>query len=330
MQGPPKSAAVPEAGRLASGGTGGTPGRAAAGGSFTGVDKGTPVFVQIADQLVSAIESGELPVGSRLPTEASLAERFQVSRASVREALSSLQFAGYVESRRGSGTVVLSPVPRGTGALDDRGLCRPRDVIDLLEARLAIEPEAVRLAAADPQPAALARLVRLLEGMELAVAQRYSRAHTDLGVHVALVRTCQNPFLVQAAENLITRSEGQLWRSVRDRAWHEGELPRTWFKHHHAIAQAIAQRHPNAAQAQIREHLLSVLRNVAASIELQPADQERVQAILTTNATGAAAADNAGNRGPVAGQNLFRTAAIGRQGHVSLERSLRHNVLQLF
>ncbi|MEZ5863088.1 MAG: GntR family transcriptional regulator [Geminicoccaceae bacterium] len=49
------------------------------------------LFRQIADPLADAIASGELPVGSRLPTEATLARRHGVSRHTVREALGELR-----------------------------------------------------------------------------------------------------------------------------------------------------------------------------------------------------------------------------------------------
>lgn len=246
---------------------------------FTVVDKGTPMFAQIADQLVGAIESGQWPVGVRLPSEASLAERFAVSRASVREALSSLQFAGYLESRRGSGTVVRAAVAAGTGKLRDLGLRRPGDIIDLLEARLLVEPEAVRRAAVDPVPAALAHLVELLEGMELSLDEPHVRAHTDFGVHLALVRACPNAYLASVAESLIVRTDGSLWRSIRDQAWDDGRLPRVWLGHHEAIGRAVAEHRADDAEAVSREHLLSVLTNVAATAVLLPEDRAKVEAL---------------------------------------------------
>ncbi|GEM_PF-208273 len=242
---------------------------------FSVVDKGTPVFAQIADQVVRAIKEGRLSIGDRLPTEASLAAQFGASRASVREALSSLQFVGYLESRRGSGSVVRSAAPEGA-AHRGGGLRSVPEVVDILEARLLVESEAVRQAATNPPPRALGALRRLLQGMEVALERPELHARTDLSVHLALARACPNRSLAQVAEQLINRTEGRLWRSIRDRAWEEGRLPRIWLGHHEAILRAVTGRDPEAAQAAIRIHLLSVLGNVAATSPLPEPERDRV------------------------------------------------------
>lgn len=246
---------------------------------FAVVSEATPIFVQIVNQLIMAIEKGELPLGARLPSEIDLSKQFGVSRASVREALSSLQFAGYIESRRGSGSVVCSTIARGTGKLWESGLTRPANIVDLLEARLAVEPETLRQAALNPVPSALGKLKKLLEGMELSINHPELNARTDLGIHLTLVKTCHNPFLAQVSEQLITYSEGRLWRSIRDRAWDEGRLPRTWLGHHEVIARAVTQHEPDLAEAGMKMHLLSVLENVSASSALTAADRRRASEI---------------------------------------------------
>ena len=63
------------------------------------------------------IVEGSLPVGTKLVNEQGLAERFGVSRSSVREAVSALVTAGYLERRHGSGTYVVAR-PGAHHALD--------------------------------------------------------------------------------------------------------------------------------------------------------------------------------------------------------------------
>lgn len=247
--------------------------------SFVAVSESVPIFVQIAAQLIKAIEKGELSLGARLPSEKILSDQFGVSRASVREALSSLQFAGYIESRRGSGSIVTSTIARGTGKLWTSGLTRPANIVDLLEARLCVEPEAIRQGAMNPDPSALAKLKMLLEGMELSLDHPELNARTDIGIHLVLVKTCHNPFLSQVAEQLLTYSEGRLWRSIRDQAWDQGKLPRTWLGHHETIARAVTEHNPDLAELGMKMHLLSVLENVAESKSLTAADQDRAAEI---------------------------------------------------
>lgn len=70
---------------------------------------GGPLYQQIARTLKDEIVSGVHPVGSQLPTEEGLCERFSVSRYTVREALRLLRDDGLVASRQGAGTVVIPP-----------------------------------------------------------------------------------------------------------------------------------------------------------------------------------------------------------------------------
>ena len=64
------------------------------------------LYDMVARTLRDEIVSGVHPIGSLLPTEAELRERFSVSRHTVREALRDLREAGLVSSRQGAGTVV--------------------------------------------------------------------------------------------------------------------------------------------------------------------------------------------------------------------------------
>src|SRR5215472_10228057 len=71
-------------------------------------------YKRIADSLTSRIRSGEIDRGSRLPGEHELAEMYEVSRTTVRQALASLQQAGLIETWTGAGSFV-----RYDGALLD-------------------------------------------------------------------------------------------------------------------------------------------------------------------------------------------------------------------
>ncbi len=83
-----------------------------------------PRYVQVADALSRAIGDGTFDLGSPLPTEMELCDKFDTSRHTIREALRRLQEQGMVKRRQGSGTVVISSKPRlryhqYVGSLDD-------------------------------------------------------------------------------------------------------------------------------------------------------------------------------------------------------------------
>lgn len=90
-------------------------------------DRGSlPLYVQVATALKEEIVDGLYPVGSLLPTEDNLCERFGVSRYTVREALRLLREDGLVSSRRGAGTIV---IPSSTSGSDIHQVMSVNDLV---------------------------------------------------------------------------------------------------------------------------------------------------------------------------------------------------------
>src|SRR4051812_44594718 len=106
-------------------------------------------YEQVAERLAADIRSGSYAPGERLPAERELARVLEVSRASVREALASLQLQGFVETRKGAGTFVAARPPAGAAFPHDASPSAVR------EARSQLEPAVARLAAARAQRDAL-------------------------------------------------------------------------------------------------------------------------------------------------------------------------------
>src|SRR5439155_24039324 len=75
------------------------------------VDKASPVpyYFQLLQLLERAIASGALTPGEKIPTEAALCARYDVSRTVVRQALSDLDRTGLVTRHKGKGTFVAAP-----------------------------------------------------------------------------------------------------------------------------------------------------------------------------------------------------------------------------
>ncbi len=84
----------------------------AAGGQIEGsIDKASPVpyYYQLRQLLERAVADGAIEQGQQVPTEATLCERFDVSRTVVRQALSDLEREGLVTRIKGKGTFVSGP-----------------------------------------------------------------------------------------------------------------------------------------------------------------------------------------------------------------------------
>ena len=97
------------------------------------------LYERIAQGIAAGIARGDYAIGQRLPSERDLAQQFEVSRTTVRDAMIALELDGLVEVRTGSGVYVINTAPPA-------GVPSARDIgpFELLEARRAIEGETCR------------------------------------------------------------------------------------------------------------------------------------------------------------------------------------------
>ncbi|MHB8294523.1 MAG: FadR/GntR family transcriptional regulator [Acidimicrobiales bacterium] len=217
-----------------------------------------PIFLQIAEELTTRIRTGRYLVGERLPGELELSRDFAASRASVREALSALQFTGYIEPRQGSGTIVRSASPHDAGT----GPVRLSEVIDLLELRSIVEPAAVALTATEGRAATVRGVQHSLAGMTLVLDHAELQARTDISVHLELARACPNRLVAREVETVLLRHAGPVWHRIREQTWTQAKDPKNWLGHHQRLLEAVANREAETAVAICRDHLASVLETV--------------------------------------------------------------------
>ncbi|HEX2393471.1 MAG TPA: GntR family transcriptional regulator [Solirubrobacterales bacterium] len=122
-------------------------------------ERGTAV-ARLRDELLAELFDGTYRAGVKLPNEDELADRWGVSRATVREAVGSLVEAGYLTRRHGSGTFVVGTLPRRhaldmsvsyTSMIREAGMEPAMTIIDQEEREAsAEEAEALRVRAGEP------------------------------------------------------------------------------------------------------------------------------------------------------------------------------------
>ena len=151
--------------------------------------------------------------------------------------------------------------------------------IDIMEARLIIEPEVVALASREPVASELRALKRILFGMERDV-DGSEHGHSDLVVHGALVRVCSNQLLVKTAESLLSASSGDAFRVTRARSWEDSVIPKEWLMHHQSIVTAVVKRDPISAKRIYTEHLISVLDQLRMGATLSVKDRTRAERVI--------------------------------------------------
>ena len=141
------------------------------------------------------IQSGELPLGSKLLPERQLAQRLDVSRSSLRQAFKALENMGVLSSRVGVGTFVRSDMDGGNLLSEPMEFAvRTNRIsrIKLLEARQFLEVEVVGLTAERATKEAIASIGHELDRMRTARANMHAMADADYGFHLAIIRACRN------------------------------------------------------------------------------------------------------------------------------------------
>lgn len=213
----------------------------------------------ILEQIKNLIIEGQLAPGDKLLTERELSERLQVSRASVREALSALNLAGILEIRHGEGIYVKRPAVNSVIEPLTFILLLEKDKLqNILEVRKALEVEAVGLAAERRDERDLKRVATLVEDMEVDLPETKDAERLDLEFHLALVQAGKNPLLIRLM-NTMQEIMGQTLRVTRA-LWMSATAgtARRLFEEHREIYQAVAGRDKEKARDIMYKHLWKV------------------------------------------------------------------------
>lgn len=122
------------------------------------------LYQDVVGQIHDLIRDGTLKPGDRLPPERELAEQFEVSRSSIREAMRALELQGLVASRPGSGTFVSTDSLESLVAIIASSLGGAREYLDYtFEVRRLLEPQIAALAAERATEADINRIAEALE-----------------------------------------------------------------------------------------------------------------------------------------------------------------------
>ncbi len=223
------------------------------------------LYRQIAGQIAALIDSGEFPAGSRLPAERELATLLGVSRTSVREAVISLEIAGRVEVRVGSGIFVAAPGAAQIVGLDDDG----PSPFELLAARRLIEGEIAALAARAAKKSDFPALRATIDRMREHADHFAKRDADDREFHVRIAAATGNGSLALVVEGLWQQRRGKLWSRI-ETYFHTPKMRDGVLVDHEAILAALERRDPDAARDAMHRHLARVEREFQRRIDAAP------------------------------------------------------------
>lgn len=216
--------------------------------------RNTKVYEQIVDQIKDMISKGTLRKGDRLPSERSLVEELQVSRASIREALRALEVIGLIECRQGEGNFIKT-------SFEDN-LLEPLSIMyrlessspsEIWELRKIMEVEAAGLAAERISTEQLMELSKLVHSLNDSEDEAHG-AEIDKQFHYKLAESSGNVLLYNILRTISVLVE-KFIKDIRLEILKECGNKELLLNQHRAIYLAIEGHSPEAARKAMGEHL---------------------------------------------------------------------------
>jgi GntR family transcriptional regulator, transcriptional repressor for pyruvate dehydrogenase complex len=214
--------------------------------------RGHHAFEACVEQLATAIRLGVYPRGTTLPSERELAERLQVSRATLREGMAALRQAGLVETTRGrgGGTVVTlkprTPSARAAARITED---RRRDWLDALEYRRIVEPGAAALAARRELDDVRRRQLEQAHAEVAAARKPAEHRQADSRFHLTVASLTDSPRTVEA----VTSVQAVLHEMLLAIPVLEANIAHS-DRQHARLARAILAGNPDRARRVMEEH----------------------------------------------------------------------------
>lgn len=214
----------------------------------------------LIDRVVDLIRSEGLGPGDRLPAARDLAKRFAVATPTIREALRQLQATGAIDIRHGSGMYVNAALDRIVIANPNLPALDVDQLVELIDARLVIEPHLAGLAARRSGPASTAALRRALDTAEEHLADgNDARLHeANMAFHRAVATASGHRILHEVLDSLLSVHAGEqreILLIFDDRSRDHDE--------HRAVLAAIEAGSEELACDLMRRHLQDVAAAVA-------------------------------------------------------------------
>lgn len=205
-----------------------------------------------ADAIAVMLNTENYSVGAKLPNELQMAERFEVSRSTIRQAEKLLAEQGILEIERGAGVFVSGKLgvendPLGFSLVYDK----QKLAHDLLELRLMIEPKVAALAAQNAHPKDIQLLYRLCDELEMLVRSGRNYLQKDMEFHQAIAN-CSGNYAVYRMIPYIHQMQ-----LLHDAITPEHHLNAT-VAEHRKIADAIAHKRASDAFDAMQYHLMVI------------------------------------------------------------------------
>jgi DNA-binding GntR family transcriptional regulator len=213
---------------------------------------------QIEDQVTSAILNGVLKPGEHL-VESTIAERLQVSRAPVREALSALEREG----------IIVNVPRRGYFVME----FTPKDIEEIYSLRLLLEIGALRRAIDRFTDADIGKMQEIVDSLGTAVEEEWEQASIsslDLSFHELICQTADHLRLF----SVWNRMRMQTWMLIGMTSRTHQDHPHKPKQFHQEILDAILEKDLKRAEALLSDHLIDAQQRALRVLETPPTESK--------------------------------------------------------
>ncbi|MCX8281107.1 FCD domain-containing protein [Phyllobacterium sp. 0TCS1.6C] len=225
----------------------------------------TLVPQSVAREIQTMINSGALKTGEKIPSQREFSQKFGISRASLREALLTLETLGLLKTEPGRGTFVVGHPDGASGDIAPWRYSDSYPVFDVFQTRILLEGEIARLSAGRLTQRQLEKLEEATRTMEDCWARQdlLTNVDADLEFHGIIVSACANAML------------RALYETVRDQVTETQRQPipmtdqermKASIAEHRRIIAALATNNGAKAKFEMETHI----RNTAQCAGLQP------------------------------------------------------------
>ena len=217
----------------------------------------TPVrlYESVIEQIMNLIKNNELKPGDKLPPERELAEKFSISRGSLREAFRVLESKGLIKSKPSGGRYIREIRKNGYNNTENIILSLEKSsILELLEAREMFEVKIAEITAQKATPEDIELIEEALSKMNEEEELKYGKeTESDSEFHLAIANASHNFVFVN-----IIKLHLDLLKDTREKTWKIPGRKEEQYQEHQAIFQAIKEHNSKKAGEAILRHLRTI------------------------------------------------------------------------
>lgn len=224
------------------------------------------LYEEVVNQIIGMVKKGEWNPGEKIPGELALSESFGVSRNSVREALKYLALSGIVEAKPGKGTFLSENALKSINSMELLNVLKEDStILELMEARLIIEPKIARLAVERAQKEDIEKLEEILNNSEKAIKDKSYNVIMGYEFHKTIGDMSRNTVLSKFLDSITNELNAQRFMYIYSYV-HTNELENE-ISEHTELLNCIKNNEPEKAEALMVNHIEERIKRYREEIQ---------------------------------------------------------------